>query len=50
MIVWCGSHASVHSHKPAGPSRASESCPTSLRRSLSLLKSARTDLRACPDS
>ena len=34
-LVYCGSLASVHSHKPARPSRVSASCPTSLHCSFS---------------
>ena len=45
--MYCGSLASVHSHKTASPSRVSASCSTSLHMLFFWLTSASTVLRAC---
>ena len=46
-LVYCGSLASVHSHRPANPSRVSASCSTLLHMLSFWLESASTVLRAC---
>ena len=46
-LVYYGSLASVHSRKPASPSRVSSSCSSPLHILFFWLKSASTDVRAC---